>query len=135
MDHHLPDEAGVAAAGEVVISPEHLSRLMLPRSDVPGSTPVLTRRENEVLRVMADGLSNQAIAERLSLSVNTIRNHVQLILDKLGAHSKLEAVVMATRRGLLPRADPAAPRDRPQPPGGTRVGRNGVRAHLPSSPR
>lgn len=76
---------------------------VLPRSGVPGGTPVLTSRENEVLRVMADGLSNQAIAERLSLSVNTIRNHVQLILDKLDAHSKLEAVVMATRRGLLPR--------------------------------
>jgi two-component system response regulator DevR len=91
-----------AAAGEVVISPEHLSRLMLPRSNEP-SRPVLTRREYEVLRVMADGLSNQAIAERLSLSVNTVRNHVQLILDKLDAHSKLEAVVVATKRGLLPR--------------------------------
>jgi two-component system nitrate/nitrite response regulator NarL len=52
---------------------------------------------------MADGLSNQAIAEGLSLSVNTVRNHVQLILDKLDAHSRLEAVVMATTRGLLPR--------------------------------
>jgi DNA-binding NarL/FixJ family response regulator len=66
-------------------------------------TPALTRREYEVLRVMADGLSNQAIAEGLSLSVNTVRNHVQLILDKLDAHSRLEAVVMATTRGLLPR--------------------------------
>jgi len=47
------------------------------------------------------GKMGGAIAERLSLSVNTVRTHVQVILDKLGAHSKLEAVTLARQRGLL----------------------------------
>jgi DNA-binding NarL/FixJ family response regulator len=56
-----------------------------------------------VLGLMAEGLSNDIIAARLFVSLNTARNHVQRILTKLSAHSKLEAVVEATRRGLLPR--------------------------------
>ena len=47
------------------------------------------------------GLSNPAAAERLGVTTNTIRNHVQRVLWKLNVHSKLEAVVVATREGLL----------------------------------
>jgi DNA-binding NarL/FixJ family response regulator len=61
----------------------------------------LTAREREVLQLMAGGLTNRAIADRLVLSVNTVRNHVQNVLTKLGAHSKLEAVVIGTREGLV----------------------------------
>lgn len=64
----------------------------------------LTGREREVLRMMAGGLTNQAIAGHLGLSINTVRNHVQNVLGKLGAHSKLEAVVIAAREGLVPPA-------------------------------
>jgi DNA-binding NarL/FixJ family response regulator len=87
----------VAAAGHVVISAEDLGRL------VPGTREgtVLTEREREVLFLVADGLTNQAIAARLVLSVHTVRTHVQTILGKLGAHSKLEAVAAAKRRRLL----------------------------------
>ena len=63
----------------------------------------LTRRQTEILGIMADGLSDQAIADVLTLSLNTVRTHVQTILRKLGAHSKLEAVAVATRRHLLAR--------------------------------
>lgn len=47
------------------------------------------------------GLSNAAIADLLTVSIHTVRNHVQSILNKLDAHSKLEAVAVATREGLL----------------------------------
>lgn len=89
-----------AAAGEAVISPEMLSRLLpkLSRSSAPD--PGLTRREEEVLDLVAHGLSNAAIAERLGVSVNTVRNHVANLSAKLGAHSKLEAVAIAVRRGI-----------------------------------
>jgi putative two-component system response regulator len=60
-------------------------------------------RELEVLRLMAAGLPNKALAERLYLSLNTVRNHVQHILYKLGVHSKLEAVATAVREGLIER--------------------------------
>lgn len=61
----------------------------------------LTAREREVLSLLGDGMANGAIAERLFLSVHTVRNHIQRILVKLNAHSKLEAVAIATREGLL----------------------------------
>lgn len=61
----------------------------------------LTVREREVLTCLGEGMTNGAIAERLFLSVHTVRNHVQGVLMKLNAHSKLEAVAIATRAGLL----------------------------------
>jgi PAS domain S-box-containing protein len=67
----------------------------------PGRAEDLTAREREVLRCLMQGLSNQAAADRLDVTVNTVRNHVQRVLYKLDAHSKLEAVVVATRDGLL----------------------------------
>ena len=65
----------------------------------PGSQ--LTARELEILALMAKGVGGRAIAERLFLSHNTVRNHAQSILRKLGVHSRLEAVSVATREGLL----------------------------------
>lgn len=61
----------------------------------------LTDREREVLDCLGGGLSNSAIAGRMFLSVHTVRSHVQSILMKLSAHSKLEAVAIAAREGLL----------------------------------
>lgn len=97
----LPAAIRAAAAGGAVISPHHLVRLQeRNRTGAPPRTR-LTPREREVLLLVAQALPNGAIAERLSLSVNTVRTHVQVILDKLGAHSKLEAVTVARQRGLL----------------------------------
>jgi len=92
-----------AAAGESVISPEMLARL-LPRfgRGSPQAADELTEREREVLALVAEGLSNAAIAERLVVSVHTVRNHIASLSAKLGAHSKLEALSIAVRRGLLP---------------------------------
>ncbi|MFE0098758.1 response regulator [Streptomyces sp. NPDC059009] len=62
----------------------------------------LTAREHEVLVLLARGQDLKTIAERLVLSRHTVRGHVKSVLAKLGAHSQLEAVVTATRRGILP---------------------------------
>ena len=91
-----------AAVGESVISPALLARL-LPRMAGRGGAGVddLTPREHEVLTEMSKGLSNQAIGDALYVSRDTVRNHVANILRKLHAHSKLEAVATAARRGLI----------------------------------
>lgn len=65
--------------------------------------PDLTRRELQVLRLMAAGLPNKAIADRLFVSLHTARNHVKSILRKLGAHSRLEAVAIAVHGGYTER--------------------------------
>jgi DNA-binding NarL/FixJ family response regulator len=66
------------------------------------STPApVTRREREVLRYLAAGLQNKEVAQRLGLSLATVRNHVHNILDKLGVHSKLEAVSLSFRKGWV----------------------------------
>lgn len=61
----------------------------------------LTPRQREVLVLLGEGLSTAAIAARLDLSKETVRNHVRAVLQELGAHSRLEAVIEARRRGLL----------------------------------
>lgn len=91
-----------AATGELRLDSDLLARLVprLSRSyREPGAD--LTAREREVLRLVAEGLSTPDVAGRLFVSTNTVRNHVQSVLTKLGAHSKLEAVVIATRERLL----------------------------------
>jgi DNA-binding NarL/FixJ family response regulator len=94
-----------AAAGEAVVSPELLSRLLprLQRNRAGGvGHTALTEREREVLGLVAEGLTNAAIADRLVVSVHTVRNHVANLSAKLGASSKLEALSIAVREGLLP---------------------------------
>ena len=65
------------------------------------SIGVLTRREVEVLRLMADGRSTKAVAEALHVSPATVRNHVQNVLAKLGVHSRLEAVAYANKHRMV----------------------------------
>jgi DNA-binding NarL/FixJ family response regulator len=64
----------------------------------------LTKREREVLQLLVDGKSNEAVARQLVVSKHTVRNHVQNVLGKLDAHSKLEAVAIAVREGLVKRS-------------------------------
>ena len=102
---HTVDELilAVRAAynGEALITPALLSRLLDRLGDRtrPGSD--LTSRESEVLRFLSQGLSNQAIATNLGIRLATVRNHVQSVIEKLHAHSKLEAVATAMRLGLI----------------------------------
>lgn len=61
----------------------------------------LTPREREVLQLLAEGLSDKEIAQRLYVGVGTVRNHVVSVLSKLGVHSRLQALVFAVRHGLV----------------------------------
>jgi DNA-binding NarL/FixJ family response regulator len=90
------------AQGEALISPPMLARL-LPRlrGDTTETSVSMTERELELLRYFSRGLTNRAISEELHLSVNTVRNYSQVLLAKLGAHSKLEAVSIAIRTRLI----------------------------------
>ncbi|MBI5090571.1 MAG: response regulator transcription factor [Actinobacteria bacterium] len=91
-----------AAAGEALISPALLARL-LPRLHRSHRSlgDDLTDRERDTLRFLARGWTNKVIATEMNLSLNTVRNYVQSVLNKLGAHSKLEAVSIAVREGLV----------------------------------
>jgi DNA-binding NarL/FixJ family response regulator len=67
----------------------------------PPTREPLTRRELEVLQLIADGLSNKEIATRLCLSTETVKSHVCALFSKLGANSRAHAVAIALRQGLL----------------------------------
>ncbi len=88
-------------SNQTPVSPDMVRHLVANGQDRPGSD--LTEREVGVLRLAAQGLSNKEIAEQLFLSVNTVRNHMQRVLNKLGAHSKLEATAIAARLGIVRR--------------------------------
>ena len=68
----------------------------------PATASLLTPRENDVLRLLAEGLPNKAVASRLEVSEHTVKFHVNSIMSKLNAQSRTEAVTLATRLGLLP---------------------------------
>lgn len=90
------------AAGEIALGPGMLAGVfdqLTGRVSGPGRT--LTARERETLALLADGASTEELSERLQVARNTARNHVQRVLEKLGARSKLEAVAIARREGLL----------------------------------
>jgi DNA-binding NarL/FixJ family response regulator len=74
-----------------------------PRESGEPDQTRLTTREREVLALLGEGLAPRMIAQRLVVSPHTARGHVKNIMMKLGAHSQLEAVVMATQLGFLPR--------------------------------
>jgi PAS domain S-box-containing protein len=63
--------------------------------------PALTRRELDILRLVAGGANTRTMAEKLNVRPATVRNHVQHVLEKLGVHSRLEAAAYAIRRGLV----------------------------------
>jgi len=94
-----------AASGLVVVHPADVEAAF-PTS-APASRPLaelaepLTRREREVLQMLAAGLGNKAIAARLAISEHTVKFHVASILGKLGAGSRTEAVSLGIRRGLV----------------------------------
>jgi DNA-binding NarL/FixJ family response regulator len=85
------------AAGEIVLSPG-VSKSPALKGDRDSK---LTARELEVLQLIADGHSNKAIADKLSLSVNTIAVHRANIMDALGIHKTAELIVYAIRNGLV----------------------------------
>ena len=72
-----------------------------PDIDLDNKVDLLTRRQQEVLNLLAQGLTTREIASRLSISQYTARNHIQHIFQKLHVHSRLEAVAFALKAGLL----------------------------------
>jgi DNA-binding NarL/FixJ family response regulator len=86
-------------AGEPLLAPREVVALLRPATRPP--TVVLTAREHDVLVALADGLADKEIAARLHLSTETVRTHMVNILSKLGVHSRLQALLVALRQGLV----------------------------------
>lgn len=88
--------------GLVVFDPDLLDALPpASQPQEPARPETLTPREMEVLRLLAEGLPNKNIAQRLGVSEHTVKFHINAIMGKLGAQSRTEAVVRATRAGLI----------------------------------
>jgi DNA-binding NarL/FixJ family response regulator len=92
-----------AAVQGLVVLEEPLVSAVLPVSplDPAQVTTLLTPREFEVLQLLAEGLPNKLIADRLQISEHTVKFHVNALMDKLQAQSRTEAVVRAIRYGML----------------------------------
>lgn len=95
-------------AGEILIPPSEAAALVAEATVAQEeerftqeALRTLTFREREILQALAEGLDNLAIAERLGISERTVRNHVVALLDKLGVESRLQAVVVAARHGVV----------------------------------
>src|SRR5436190_18927838 len=101
-----PDSLGAALTaashGFAVIEPTLVSALAQMEAAQPeGQVEALTPREMEVLQLLASGLPNKTIASRLSITDHTVKFHVNAIMTKLGVQSRTEAVVRATKLGLI----------------------------------
>ena len=83
------------------LEPRVAAKVLAEMSAPRRGTDLLSEREREVLRLVAEGLSNKEIGRRLAISERTARFHVTSILNKLGASTRAQAVALATQRGLL----------------------------------
>ena len=98
----------VAAGGDALLSPGVTKRVIkqftrIPRPVPPKELDDLTAREQEILRLIATGLSNAEIGEQLYISETTVKTHVTHILQKLGLRDRVQAVVLAYQTGLFER--------------------------------
>jgi DNA-binding NarL/FixJ family response regulator len=100
----LLDAIRKAAVGENVFSRDELRRvagaMATPRLVADVEVP-LTQREAEVLRQMANGLTNKEIAQSLHISYETVKEHIQHVLGKIGLTDRTQAAVWAVRKGLV----------------------------------
>jgi two-component system, NarL family, response regulator LiaR len=106
----LAEAVRKAARGESVLHPRVASRVVEElrgtRRDTPNLFTDLSDRELEVLRLIADGLSNAEIADKLIISEKTVKGHVSNILGKLHMMDRTQAAVFAWQQGLVARRDP-----------------------------
>ena len=103
---YLVETIRSAHRGESFCSPRMAASLFsrvaeLAGERIPNSPVKLTPREVEIINRIAEGLSNKEIAQRLTVEVQTVKNHIHNILDKLQLHNRLEAVQYARERNLL----------------------------------
>jgi DNA-binding NarL/FixJ family response regulator len=105
----LYDAVRVVAAGDALLAPAVTRRLISEFARIrppaavpqPSSFAALTPRETEVLRLVAEGLSNSEIAARLTVTEDTVKTHVSRLLAKLGLRDRVQAVVTAYESGLV----------------------------------
>ncbi|WP_334142884.1 response regulator transcription factor [Rhabdothermincola sp.] len=95
----------MAASGETALSPQLAASMLdeVRRMDQPTNEDerVITRREEEVLQLIADGCSTPEVAERLFISQKTVKNHLASIYQKLDARDRTQAVLQAVRMGIV----------------------------------
>src|SRR5689334_784433 len=96
------------AAGDALLSPAVTKRVIKQFSRLPSPTPPkeleeLTEREQEIFRLLADGLSNAQIGKELFISETTVKTHVTHIFQKLDVRDRVQAVILAYRMGLVGR--------------------------------
>jgi len=87
-----------AAQGKAIFEPALMQRIL--QAQTMKSSDVLTEREGEVLKLLAEGLTNAEIAAQLYLSEGTVRNHISAILEKLGVTDRTQAAIIAIQHGL-----------------------------------
>jgi DNA-binding NarL/FixJ family response regulator len=111
---HLVAAVRLVRSGDALLAPTITRRLVerFARRDDTGAAlhrdlSELTPRELEVLRLLATGLSNAELADRLTLSATTVKTHVARILSKLGLRDRVQAVVLAYETGLISPGRPA----------------------------
>lgn len=98
---HVLRPAAEKAATSAAANEPSVSEPLTPLVNSGGEAIALTAREKEILRCLAQGMPTKAMAKKLFIAVVTARNHIQNILQKLGVHSKLEAVVLAHKHELV----------------------------------
>ncbi len=98
----LANVVRAVAGGEVYVSPSLAAGMLveLTRSRPPDPLSELTEREREILRLVSDGLTNREIGERLHLAEKTVKHYMTNVLGKLHVRSRVEAALLAARRGL-----------------------------------
>jgi DNA-binding NarL/FixJ family response regulator len=104
----LFDAVRTVAAGEALLAPSvtraliaEFARLRRQPRPIPQVIPQLTAREADVLRLIAEGLSNPQIAARLVVSEETVKTHISRLLNKLGLRDRTQAVIMAYESGFI----------------------------------
>jgi DNA-binding NarL/FixJ family response regulator len=96
-----------AASGETAVSPELAASMLgevreLVRQEETGTAePIISKREEEVLQLIADGLSTTEVAAKLYISVKTVKNHLASIYQKLDTRDRTQAVLQAVRMGIV----------------------------------
>lgn len=96
----------MAASGETALSPQLAASMLdevrkLDKPPIADEDRVITKREEEVLQLIADGCSTTEVAERLYISQKTVKNHLASIYQKLDARDRTQAVLQAVRMGIV----------------------------------
>jgi two-component system, NarL family, response regulator DevR len=98
---NLPEQLMTMMQGHAVLDPRAADVLTDFMNNQRQSVDPLSARELEIIRLISQGLSNHEISLQLHISENTIKSHIKEVFSKLDVHNRIEAVVMAKKRGIL----------------------------------